>query len=324
MKINQRKEKATSEKIGQRTQVKSMIDLDFLKKIIEDQYDPMNNVTLTPFPYKGVIPNHFVVRGPGKKRWFLKIREMDRQNVEMLETLYNLLEKKNFPTLYPLKNSRGKYIATVFNLMLYISPYLNIKKNETPKSIDKKIDLFSNFCNIANSSRVLKATLNRRKHETDAKDFDYVMSSARHARSLEEFFGDISGLEGSVRDYFENCECRRVCHGDCGGRNFLDSREKMVLIDFEDVGLGDLKFEIFRLAHDGTKNFPSNPEKKFFGNIERINRRLKPVLRFSKSDFSKLGMYLFLYNALRLRYRPEKDIFSKKYAVFCDALRKKY
>lgn len=295
----------------------------FIKQTVSEDYSGIKISDLSPFYYKNrVRPNHFILKDEENREWFLKVGTSDFGNMTSLNDLYNLLLRKKFPALYPAKNKRGGFVTYKNNSAVQLFPFVKSDLSKVKGKRGKEISLFSSFYNIINSDKRLVKKLNTERFKRHEVEFREVLGDNEHRKRMEIFFDGFGSLEKRVNGYFAAYKDLKVCHGDCTDKNLVFFRNKLLMIDFDSIGLDDLRFEIFRTAHDNTKESDTDIVASLIRYMDSINRKLLPFLRFSQRDMEQLDSFLFLYTALRLRYKPVKEVLTLPYRRFFRDIRK--
>ncbi|MDP1845157.1 MAG: hypothetical protein Q8L09_00230 [Candidatus Moranbacteria bacterium] len=290
----------------------------FIKQTVSEDYSGIKISDLSPFYYKNrVRPNHFILKDEEGREWFLKVGASDFGNMALLNDLYDLLLKKKFPALYPARNKRGGFVTHKNDSAVQLFPFVKSDLSKVKNKRGKEISLFSSFYNIVNSDKRLAKKLNAEKFKRHEVEFREVLGDNEHRKKLKIFFNDFDELEKKANEYFAVYKDLKVCHGDCTDKNLVYHKKKLLMIDFDSVGLDDLRFEIFRTAHDNTRDVAN-----LIRYMNSINRKLLPSLRFSRKDMEQLDSFLFFYTALRLRYKPVKEVLPSPYRRFFGDIRK--
>lgn len=295
----------------------------FIKQTVSEDYSGIKISDLSPFYYKNrVRPNHFILKDEERREWFLKVGASDFGNMALLNDLYALLLRKKFPALYPTRNKSGDFVTYKNDSAVQMFPFVKSDLFKVKGKRGKEISLFSSFYNIVNSSKHLVKKLNADRFERNKVEFREVLGDNEHRKRLKIFFNDFDELEKKANEYFAVYKDLKVCHGDCTDKNLVYHKKKLLMIDFDSVGLDDLRFEIFRTAHDNTRESGSNIVASLVKYMNDINDKLLPSLRFFQRDLNQLDLFIFFYTVFRLRYKPVKEVLTSPYRQFYKDIKK--
>ena len=226
-------------------------------------------------------------------RWFLKIRQAEEKSL-FLERLYGVLFRREFPTIYPRKNVHGDFVTVVGSRMVQIFPFVEAQPFFPRDKAVEIIDLLCSFYNIVNKDSVLKRRLDDSCCRTMKAKLATMLSSDETMQEVKKFFLDFDSLYARANEYVRQYDALQCCHCECSMDNLHFTGQKILLIDFDSVGLYDHRLEITQIVFDLFQSHGALELDKIKYILRMFNQGLMNPLKINSSDAADLETLFFI------------------------------